>query len=230
MNAPGITLFALPHAGGMANGYLPLGRHLRSDILLDALDLPGHGRRLGQPLLRSIPALAAGLLDELAPRLSAPYAILGHSMGALVGLEMCRAAALAGLPLPRRLIVSGCAAPGHSGLPPDLPDRPAPRFWEAIRQFGGLPDEVLAEPEILELFEPVLRADLQAVADYRPAGLGPLPLAISVLAGRDDRLTQGRLAAWQDETGLPVDWRSFDGGHFYLFQHLAAVAALVNAL
>lgn len=230
MSSGGVTLLALAHAGGNAGSFLPLARFLRSDIRLEVLDLPGHGRRIAQPLRRSIPDLAQDLLESLWPRLKEPYAIFGHSMGALVGYALCLAVAQAGRPLPCHLFVSGCSAPGHSGLSPDLPDRPADQFWAEIRGFGGLPQEVMDEPAILELFEPILRADLRAVADYRPCGLVPLPLPITVICGDQDNLTQDSLEAWRECSSLPVARHRFPGNHFFIFQNFPAVSAVINRL
>jgi medium-chain acyl-[acyl-carrier-protein] hydrolase len=230
MSIGGVTLLALAHAGGNAGSFLPLAGFLRGDIRMEALDLPGHGRRIAQPLLRSIPDLARDLLESLGPRLERPYAIFGHSMGALVGHALCQAAAQAARPLPCHLFVSGCSAPGHSGLSPDLPDRPAEQFWAEISGFGGLPQEVMAEPAILELFEPILRADLRAVADYRPRALLPLALPITVFSGDRDNLTQDSLEAWRDCSSLPVARHFFPGDHFFIFKNFPAVAAVINRL
>lgn len=230
MSAPGLTLLALAHAGGNAASFLRLAKFLRGDIRLLAWDLPGHGRRMGEPLRPSIPHLAQDLLQGLAGQLREPWAILGHSMGALVGHAVCLAREQAGQDLPCHLFVSGCNAPGHSSISPDLPDQPAGHFWNALKDFGGLPREIMAEPAILELFEPILRADLRAVTAYQPGPSRPLPLPITLLRGDQDRLSLQGMAAWSQWSSRPVARYQFPGDHFYLFQNLPEVAALINRL
>lgn len=53
-----------------------------------AIDLPGHGRAHGQPALSAIDAMAAWLADVIGQGGAEPVALIGHSMGALVALQL----------------------------------------------------------------------------------------------------------------------------------------------
>jgi pimeloyl-ACP methyl ester carboxylesterase len=53
-----------------------------------AVDLPGHGRARGQPPLPSIAAIADWLAAVIAATGPEPAAVIGHSMGALAGLDL----------------------------------------------------------------------------------------------------------------------------------------------
>lgn len=55
------------------------------------------------------------------------------------------------------------AAPKRSHLPDE-------DFLEWLTLIGGTPPELLANPEVLKLFLPALKADLQVVENYRWAG------------------------------------------------------------
>lgn len=223
-----LTLIALAQAGGQAYSFAPLNTCLSDNLRLTAIDYPGHGRRIAEPLLSSIPELAQDILGVIGPCLEAPYAILGHSMGALVGYAMCLGLARDGRSLPRHLFVSGCCAPGYTDISPDLPESPGDRFWAELQALGGLPQEVLDEPAILELFEPILRADLKAVVDYRPPRLDALPLPVTVLGGDQDQLSREGLEAWRQCSSQAVSLHYFPGDHFFIFDNLPAVAELIH--
>lgn len=55
------------------------------------------------------------------------------------------------------------AAPKRSGLPEE-------DFLKWLTAVGGTPPELLANPEVLKLFLPALKADLHVVENYRCAG------------------------------------------------------------
>jgi pimeloyl-ACP methyl ester carboxylesterase len=79
-----------------------------------AVDLPGHGRARGQAALATIEAMADWLAGTLGPLADAPAAVIGHSMGALVALELAarhpdRVGSLA-------LLGAGLAMPVHHDL------------------------------------------------------------------------------------------------------------------
>ena len=84
-----MILFLLAHAGGFAQAYRLAFKGLAGSFELIGLDLPGHGTRLGEPLLDNLRDMVADLgprlEDELKARPGRPYAIFGHSLGGLLG-------------------------------------------------------------------------------------------------------------------------------------------------
>ena len=220
-----LQLFCLPHAGASATGYLRWRRLLPADIALVPLEPPGRGARLDAPLLRDFEPLAADLADQLSRLRTAPtpFAIFGHSMGALLAWRVCHLLHERGQPLPRRLLVSGCAAPSRRD-----PQRLAALRGDAalmadLRKLGGTPEAVFAEPELLRLTLDVLDADYRVCERFRRADAAPLPVPLHVFAGRDDPIAPADLHAWAIETaaGHTLDW--FAGGHFFLHDAPAAV-------
>ena len=223
------TVVAIPPAGGFASFFSPLAGHLESSVRLVGVDLPGHGLRRGEPLLQDIVAMARDILTRIRPRLAGAYALLGHSMGALIAYELVGAIAAQQLPLPRHLFVSACAAPKHIRLRPGVAELPDEAFWAYVAGLGGMPNRFFDNPKIMALFEPIFRADFRAVAAYRPRPVSPLPLPFTVLGGREDGIAPKALAAWQDHTTRPLVMRTFSGGHFYLLDHLPQVATVLTA-
>ena len=107
-----MRLICLPHAGGGASSFHPLAALLPRDIEMLTVQLPGRESRLSEPPFRRMAPLVDALTDAIAPLLDdKPYALFGHSMGALIAYELGRAFERERLPLPRTTIVSGRRAP-----------------------------------------------------------------------------------------------------------------------
>ncbi len=183
-----------------------------------AVQLPGRSNRFREPPLRRLADLIPAALEGLRPYLERPFAFFGHSMGALVAFELTRELRRQGAPLPVALFASAHEAPHR---PPPLPpvthlsDR---EFVEEVgRRFGGIPAEVLAEPELLDLVVPVLRADIGVLEGYRYLAEEPLDCAISSFGGAlDSHLTREDAEAWREHTRGAFRLRILPGGHFFL--------------
>lgn len=216
-----ITLFCLPCAGGSASMYFSWQAALQGVARLQAVELPGRGRRILEALLQDYAVLVNQLADELAAAPAPPsgYALFGHSMGGLLAQGLARALSQRGWPEPRALMVSACAAPlAREWVEPDDSDA---ALITAMRRQGGTRDEVFDCPELLELALPVLRADYRVCTSFqaqRPTAetAGLLDVPVHVYGGVSDPVGTAPLQAWLHETRGPVTLDWFYGGHFYL--------------
>jgi medium-chain acyl-[acyl-carrier-protein] hydrolase len=216
--APRIRLICLPHAGGGMAVFHPWKKELPDDIELVAVQLPGRDGRYHEPLRTDL----AGVADELADAVAAAppaarLAIFGHSMGALLALELARALGQRQLP-PDLLLVSGRAAPRLQAGPGDylhtLPD--AQLVQRLSQRYGGMPPALLADPALMAIYLPILRADLELVETYRhahgPAQYWPLV----AYGGADDQgVTRAALQQWEQYTSGPFSMHVLPGDHFF---------------
>lgn len=224
---PVVDLLALPCAGASATMYARWRLMLPDWVRLVPLELPGRGTRMAEPLIGDFGRLVRELYPSLPAR---PYVLFGHSMGALLAHGLVRRAQASGGPLPLALWVSGSPAPAcRDPLRYQVLDDDA--LIADLRRHGGTPEAVLAHPDLRRLTLDTLAADYRVCASYRHASSLPLSLPIRVLAGRADDIAPDHITAWRLETtaAFDIDW--FDGGHFFIRQHEAAVlATLVRAL
>ncbi|GAO09687.1 alpha/beta fold hydrolase [Streptomyces lydicamycinicus] len=223
-------LYCFPHGGGSAAEYLRWARGLPG-AEFHAVQLPGRGSRLSEPVFTSMDTLVDGVLANV-PLGRAPYAFFGHSLGSLIAYEVTRALRREDRPLPERLVVSGYPAPHLPRASQELHTLPDAELIEEVsRIHGGIPEEVLASVELRELAAVALRADYQVLETYSWRAGEPLSLPITVLGGSADHVTAEQLQAWQELTTGEVTVQQFPGGHFYLLEQPAAVLrSLAGAL
>jgi medium-chain acyl-[acyl-carrier-protein] hydrolase len=220
-------LFCFPYAGGSASAYRLWPGGLPEGLEVLGIQLPARANRLREAPVASVPGLVDSLVEAVRPLLDQPYAFFGHSMGSLLSVEVARALAARGEPLPAHLVVSG-RRPSHvPDIVPPLRHLSDAEFVAQIdKRYGGIPVEILQNRDVLELLLPALRADIAALETFHPSGTEPLECPITAYGGSDDRVTpREHLDAWRSVTGSSFRVRVFTGGHFYLDQQRAAVLA-----
>jgi medium-chain acyl-[acyl-carrier-protein] hydrolase len=227
-----VRLFVLPFVGGAAVAYFPWREAAWPHFDVCPIELPGRGARFREPPFRRMSAIVGEAADALTPHLSEPFALFGHSMGALVAYELAQALRRMGAPLPRALFASGRVAPHVVETRAPLREATDRELVRALRAFGGTPDAVFEHPELLDELLPVMRADFAACETYVHAPEAPLDNPVVVLTGRDDPLAPSAgVRAWRETTSGSFAFHEFAGGHFFLHAERAAVlAALRQAL
>jgi surfactin synthase thioesterase subunit len=225
---PRARLLCFAHAGGSAAVFRPWAALVPGDVELVAVELPARRARLAEPAVTSIAAIVSALTNEVGPLLDRPFALFGHSMGAIVAFEFARALRELGRPLPAQLFVSGARAPQLARVP-DLHTLPREAFIAGVVALGGLPVELTAEPDLMDLVLPALRADFTAIETWRYAPAPPFTFPITAFGGTEDpRVAERQLALWAEHTTGPFGVRVFPGGHFYLDKHRAALLELLQ--
>src|SRR5690606_33281021 len=113
---------------------------------------PGRGWRLREAPVRQMDALATQVAEAIAPLAEdVPIALFGHSMGAWLGLEVVRRLEASGH-RPVRYFASGRQAPGLGCTQPRMSHLSDGDFvGEVQSRYGGIPAEILGEPELLAL-------------------------------------------------------------------------------
>lgn len=215
-----LRLFCFPFAGGSATFFRSWAEQFPPDLQyrteLCAVRFPGHERR-NEPLFTRLAPIVDMLRPAVAAYASLPFAFFGHSMGALVSFELARELRRRRMQGPVHIIVSGHRAPHLPDPNPAFHRLPDPEFLTALRKYGGTPDEVLHNAELVQLFMPVLRADFAVCETYAYKPEEPLDCSITAFGGVEDpRVTRDELSAWQAQTRDSFSLRMFPGGHFFL--------------
>jgi medium-chain acyl-[acyl-carrier-protein] hydrolase len=217
--APRVRLFCFPYAGGGASTFSRWPEFLPEGVELNAIQLPGHETRIGDSPYQDLASLIEDLKRVLEPSFSRPFALLGHSMGALISYELARSI--------RREFDIQAAGLFLSGLralqipSPDLPLHSLEKseFLRQLQSRYGMPASLLQASELVELFLPLLRANFKMCETYVYTPEPPLECPLSIFGGlQDARISRQDLAAWKLQTTKAVRLRMIEGNH-YFFEH-----------
>jgi surfactin synthase thioesterase subunit len=219
--APGAPrLFCLPHAGGVASGYLSLSRALAPRVEVVAVQYPGRHERFAEPPAESVEELA----DAVAALMDDEAALFGHSMGALVAFEVARRRPV------RHLFVSGAVPPPYFRLSDRLvrENSSDSALIEEILGYGGTHAELLDDEAMRELILGPLRADYGALVRYRPQE-ARVAVPLTVLIGASDsRTTPETAAKWAEQTTAgPIEQHVLPGGHFFHHDQPLEIAGII---
>ncbi|MGF6223330.1 thioesterase II family protein [Pseudomonas sp. YL-218 TE3947] len=225
-----LTLLCLPYSGASAMVYSRWRRQLPPWLHLQPVELPGRGARYDEPLQTDMRALALQLAREHKPSLHGPYALFGHSLGALLACEMAHAFRALGAPEPVALFASGTAAPTmrsdyDRGFAEPQSDE---QLIDQLRTFQGTSEEVLANQELMSLTLPILRADFMLCGRFRPMQRPLLKCPVHVLGGKEDKATTEQLIGWSQETLGSFSVDMMTGGHFFIHEHEAKVLRIIK--
>jgi surfactin synthase thioesterase subunit len=220
-------LFCLPYAGAGASAFRAWPAEFGPHIEVVAVQLPGRENRIGDSLVLD----PAEIATAIAAKADRPFAIFGHSLGGRLGFEVARALRRAGAPQPVRLYPSGSRPPDAVADGPydGLSRLGGNELIARVAAGGGIPDAVLAEPELVELILPVLRADLRWIDDYRYVPEPPLTMPLTVFAGEADGVAPAeQLAGWRRHTTAACTVHTLSGGHFFLHGQLGELARSIE--
>jgi len=200
------------------------------EIEIWSVHLPGRESRMGDPPFTDMDSLMEVLVPLVADHADGPFSIFGHSMGAMVAFELTRRLEAVDTVRPDQLFVSGHGAPSSPAKASKSHLLPHDEFVERIRKFDGTPEEVFEHKELLEIFIPLLRADITLLENYQRDAHAQVDCPIVALGGRNDReVAVNTLDDWQAHTCAEFEKHVFDGGHFYWQSMPQPMLSVINA-
>ena len=188
---PRCRLFCFPHAGAGAAVFRLWPSHLPEHVEVVSVHPPGRAHRLREPSLTRVEAMVEMAFESFRSLLDRPFAVFGHSLGAVVGAEFVRVASAEGIEAAHLFV---------SSRPPllqkirHLHKLADPDFISAMNErYQGIPKEILADQDLVELLMPALRADIEALETFVHTGHAKLGCPISVYGGesRSDGFSGG---------------------------------------
>ncbi|MWA04971.1 alpha/beta fold hydrolase [Actinomadura sp. LD22] len=217
-----LRLVCVPYSGGRASVFRRLAADLPRDVEVCAVELPGHGRRLGEAPMTRMRPLAERVADAVAEQVRPPFVLLGYSVGALIAFETARELVRRGGPGPNALFVAAARAPHLRSTRPPLHELSRSELIDGLHRLAGRHNDLLDNEELVDVMLPVLRADLGLDETYdhetcaRDPG-GPLDCPIAAFGGGEDwTVSRPGLRAWREHTAGGFSATTLPGGHFFL--------------
>jgi len=226
-----LRLICFPFAGGGASAFYRWAQALPQHIEVCCVQLPGRENRVAETPYTRLADFVPELADALRPYTNLPYALFGHSMGALIAFEAARLLRRKHGTEPVLLIASSHRAPHLPPRESPLHNLPHDQLIDEMRRFDGTPEEVLQNRELMELLLPVVRADFAICETYEYREEDLLGCPVGAVGGVEDNVAEDELASWRSHTRGRFSLKLFPGGHFYFHRDPSRLLAwLAEAL
>ena len=230
-----MRLFCFPYAGGAAHLFHGWSNMLPQDVEVCAVNLPGRAQRMQERPYRRLARLVDDACEGLRPDLDRPFALFGHSMGALIAFEAARCLRAKYGAQPVHLFVSGRRPPQLSNSTSQIHNLADNEFLDELKRMGGAPTEIFGYSDVMELMAPVIRADFEMVETYLYYEGEKLSCPITALGGMDDPdIPPDCLEQWGIHTTANFSMHWFPGDHFFIHSArrfvLGCLAAELNFL
>lgn len=228
-------LFLLHFAGGSRYSFDFLKQYMGMHIDFLPLEIPGRGKRFKEALLKNKTEAVQDYCKQIkAFRNKQPYIIYGHSMGATLGLNIVAELEKEN-DAPIHLILSGNSGPGIEEYVDGekLPERHSmddATFKAELRRLGGIPEEVLENKELYDLFSPIMRADFEILEKdaYSEKGL-KINTPIYAMMGSEET-TKDDIDNWKNFTTKKCTSEIVEGNHFFINEHPKRIAEVINTI
>ncbi|MDR1057292.1 MAG: hypothetical protein LBL17_01800 [Coxiellaceae bacterium] len=226
-----LNLICFHHAGGAASFFSGWQKDLPNLIQLISFQLPGREALHNHLFLNDFNEVIDKIISNKLIFTSKPYALFGHSLGAIIAFELARRLTTDAFPQPQCLIVSGNCAPNlykqekFSHLSDNL-------FIKKMNEkYGGISDEILYCQELLNFLLPRFRADFYLSENYSYSSSPALKIPIFVFTGINDvSVDRGEIFAWEQETNNECKIYEFEGDHFFISSARKQVLERINKI
>lgn len=218
-------LFLLHFAGGNYYSFYFMAPFLK-DFEIVPLELPGRGKRMEEDLLRDFDSASRDIFNQISSKLNGqPFFIYGHSMGASLGFRVSNMLEKAKTPA-AYLIVSGNPGPGmKSNCKRYL--LPSEDFKVELKKLGGVPTELIENKELLDFFEPILRADFEIAERNELEKDASLNIPVYAVMGSEEEKA-GEITNWRKFTQSKFKFELLEGDHFFIHKHPVKMARIIK--
>ena len=212
----GLRLFCLPYAGGGSSIYRLWQESMPEYIQVCRIQLPGRENRINEQAIDSMEELVKTLAKQLLAYMDKPFALFGHSMGAMATYELAKYLSSNTPYSPEHVFVSACRTPNisHDNITYHLQ---GDEFIDSLRQRGGMNEVLLNNKEYMQMVEPTLRADLKLIENWHYCAIDTISCPLTVFGGvRDALVSPSILEQWNQYTNNIFELKLFDGNHFFI--------------
>lgn len=218
----------IPFAGGSCYSYRPLEQLLEGDFNTQVLELPGRGGRIMEPFVKNLPEAMDDIYRQIIIDDGSEFALFGHSMGAILSYLITIRLNEEGKQLPKHLFLAGHRAPVCTQRSPLKHKLPKDEFISELQKLEGVPTQLLEDPEAMDFFEPVIRADFGVIEGYYQEKIKKVPVPISIFMGSEDDITTEEKEKWKEFTSKKFTLHEYKGGHFFIYQYKVQIMGIIT--
>lgn len=207
-------LLLLPFVGANWTAFSPIIKQIHGDFCIISVNPPGHAGD-NSPLLDSIENMADLYLKELKPYLRNNLIICGYSLGCLVTHNILKKIERnEGLNI---TVIIAASIPPHlidsSKKISNLQNEQIIQFFFSI---GGIPEVLLKEKEVLDIYLPILKADYRAFETYK-TDIHKFNVPCFLIYGKDDNFVDREgFLQWDKYFENTPTVYYLNGGHLFI--------------
>jgi Predicted thioesterase involved in non-ribosomal peptide biosynthesis len=224
-----MKLLCLPYAGGTAQVFKNLFKTcLDASIEIVPIELPGRGNRFSEALKTDFNELLEDILKKVLDVIQdeAEYALFGYSMGSRVIFEIYYSLLKYNVKKPK--IMFFCAA-----KPPEIHyvKKKMDRFSiiREMKELGGTKEEVLENEQLMDIFVPIMGADMQVLFSYNYIlKNAKISVPIVILYGTKDTEVLPYIDKWRNYTDKECEFIAYNDGHFFINKYYKDMAKEIN--
>jgi len=225
-----MKLFCFPFAGASSAVFLQYKQYF-DGITLIPIDPPGRGKRIAEPLCKTIKEMVYDLKNQLLSLVEQgeDYAVFGHSMGSLLIFELLHELMDTGFHLPVHVFMSG-KNPPHIPIKNTIRQLSDDEFVKKIVAIGGMEAQFFENPVLAKLFIPILRADFGVLEEYDYQEKKQLlPIDITFFFCTDDKAINSKyVKQWSDYITGSFRMFHFKGGHFFIHEKAKEISRIIK--
>jgi medium-chain acyl-[acyl-carrier-protein] hydrolase len=225
-----VRLFCLPCAGGSQTMYNGWGKILGDDVLVIPIELAGRGRRFSEPLYRNIEEAIKNIYDEICSNIDDNEILFfGYSMGAILSYEVAKRLEIQ-KDVRIKHIFLGASDPPKQQLKSMFSSMKEDGLKKVIIEMGGIPKEIIAQPELFDFYMPVIQNDLRVMEEYFVSNqVYKLNCDATILYASNDPYTHSEdLFKWRDFIHGKCSYYEYQGKHFFLNDHKNEILQLIK--
>ncbi|SES70403.1 thioesterase II family protein [[Clostridium] polysaccharolyticum] len=206
-------LFLFPYAGSLGLGYSQWVKKLKNNydiVRIVYTDLKEDRRNYR---CSSWDELVDLVYKKVANSITDDdYIFFGHSMGSRMEYELYSRLYQNNLPLPKRIIFSGCRKLSVKTKDPrECSER---EFREEYISLGGISEEVLACEELADMAFEDLKMDVELLSQFQFVPV-PMKCPVTIWNGNLDKISLKK--EWEELLGCQVEWKLYMGKHFFIY-------------
>lgn len=208
-----------PYAGGTAQHFTYLNKYIPSNYRVHFIELPGHGVRINEVFIEDFNTLISILFQELKKDIKKNIILFGHSLGAILAYEFSAKLKEELNVDVSLLVVSGFNPPhvfNELGLNIKSSD-PRDILLSNLEKHCAMPNQEVINPEILDIWEPIFRADIKLLENYRRKEPFLINSPLFCISGLDDSLiSKAKFKEWRNYTNKDTVLKYYPGDHFFI--------------
>ncbi|HYC29102.1 MAG TPA: thioesterase domain-containing protein, partial [Chitinophagaceae bacterium] len=162
-----------------------------------------------------------------------PYAIYGHSMGAMLAYEVTQKLRENKMPLPVHVIFSGRGVPHRRSKNETIFHTMSDAdFQKEIAKLGGTPKEFFDHPELMEYLLPILKNDFK-ISETATVwkDIRPFDFPITIFMGKEEEEMEAEdVHGWMHHTNQTCVVYYFNGGHFFINDQWETTAGIIQKI